>query len=170
MTVAEKEQIWWDQTNLEYFKQTALYVAEGVQLRQDKNPFSYTCVLTRAYSICCLNQPVNNKFIGEKDQKILEQWARIGHCRRGLEKWNIPAIGKERLRRKYIAIHGVLEIQKLLNAENAFHNDIKIDMIRRAYENLSRPALEFAQVMGQADAVVCRDNKNDLKRLSECSA
>lgn len=140
MTAEEKAKIWWGPSNLDYFKKSARGVSWKVEKLQkaDRDPYSYSRVLLRTYNASCSTRESRNSSKAEIDRKYFELWARNGHYGRGLERQNIPIMGRDRLKRKHVAIHGVLEVQKLLKARTEIDRDMRAETIRLASEQLSR--------------------------------
>ena len=75
----------------------------------------------------------------ERDREQLRQWVDVGICRRGLEKWSIPSVAKDRQRRKDIHIQTVLDLQQRAHRiEGGFSRDEIDDFLRKKSRELSR--------------------------------
>uniref|UniRef100_A0A7S1VNM4 Uncharacterized protein n=1 Tax=Grammatophora oceanica TaxID=210454 RepID=A0A7S1VNM4_9STRA len=162
MTVEDKRRIWWQNSDYQIFKQTGRLIAREIQRRQDvrqtSSPNSYMSIMARTYSAC--HQPNlrdDESPICSRDKRTLQQWTEVGMCRRGLEKWSIPQMTRDRFKRKAMVIHTVLDLQKRLRASRSRLNFPNQhggeELMRVASERLTKPARLFARAMGEADEV-----------------
>ena len=83
-------------------------------------------------------------------QRHLNEWARQGHERRGLERWSNQDHGEKRQQEQFQAIMTVLQAQD----EMLMGREGKVDAekLRKVSHKTSRVARHFARMIGKADA------------------
>ena len=157
MTLEERRRIWWQHSDYDTFKRTAKMIANEIQKRHRSkgsagsgNAHSYSDVVRRTYGWCCkasrelqriqpqADENQTHVFVSQKDLLHLQQWAEVGTCRRGLEKWSVVVVARDRQRRKEMTVQGVLEIQRRARAIGGLDNDDISEFIRTKSVELSR--------------------------------
>jgi hypothetical protein len=141
-TRAEKAAAWYQSYEYGRIKQLAKSTARGIRDRESNTKImecTYSSVLEAAY-ISTLDSKTN---ISENDMVYLEHWTAVGHSRRGLERWSIPAMEDSRRKHRASAIKSVMEMQRACQFEP--------EMISQVYKKKSKSAGRFAALMGQAD-------------------
>jgi hypothetical protein len=73
----------------------------------------------------------------------LDQW-------RGLEKFVVPALAKQRIRTRAESVKGVLKVQRIIRMETT--ENCRAEYLRDVSMHLSQSARQFALLMGEADA------------------
>lgn len=156
-TANEKAATWYQPSEYERIKGAAMIIARGIR---DQDAFetmkhSYQQVLLTAYQSIIDSQVV----ISERDTKLFSHWISVGHSRRGLERWSVPALFALQHRRRAISVQAVLDAQSICSSEDLalFGND-KSKVIATLYSHLTKGSREFALLMGQADQVAAVSN------------
>jgi hypothetical protein len=138
----ERNKIWWQEGDYYMFKRTSKMIASEMKRRQSLQHMttSYSSIMERTYSVCCQTAEESNDAcpLTEKDRQNLERWRETRVSRRGLERWSFPDLAKERLRRKDIAIRGVIEVQDRFVKGMNLDGEIGAEFIRKSSEQLTR--------------------------------
>lgn len=165
MSDKEKSSIWWQDTDYYIFKKTSKMIACEMRRRQSAEflPSSYSSILQRTYSVCCQTAEGSNDAcpLSEKDRNRLEQSSEHSISRRGLERWSFPTLAKERLKRKGVAIRGVIEVQNRFVKGMNLDFNTGAEFIRKSSEQLTRSTRLFARALGEADSIVPRSKCNE---------
>ena len=164
-TRAEKAAAWYQFSDYRNIKQMAKTTARGIRDRESDTQlmeYSYSSVLEAAY-ISTIN---SNDKISEKDMIYLEHWTAVGHSRRGLERWAIPAIEDSRRKRRASAIKSVMEMQRVCQFEAEAMGYDRPEMIALVYKKASKSARKFAALMGQADQAAASSEQSILPSVA----
>ena len=142
MSSEEKTLIWWQPSDFYMFKKTSKMIAKEILRRQsdETTPSSYSSILQRTYSVCSQTAEEANEAcpLSEKDRHRLQQWCDHGICHRGLERWIFPELAKDRLRRKDVAVRGVIEVQNRFVKSMNLDVNTGAEFIGKSSEQLTR--------------------------------
>ena len=156
-TANEKAATWCQPSEYEQIKRSAMIIArsirdqEGIKITRH----SYQQVLLTAYQSIMNSQII----ITERDTKFFGHWISVGHSRRGLECWSVPALFALQHHCRATSVQAVLDAQRMCSYEDLalFGND-KSKMIATLYSHLTKGSKEFALLMGQADQIAAVSN------------
>jgi len=172
MTPREKSHVWWQARDYEIFKGTARLISSEIRRRNEASSNrrgssngieGYASVLTRSLDACGLI-PVASSEGEDLDSSnplpgrlfaYLTHWVRVGHSRRGLERWSISSHFNHRSAARDDAIQTVLGEQRKLRVqaeEEGGGKDTIAEGLRRASRRATRSGRLFALAIGQADA------------------
>jgi hypothetical protein len=148
MTETEKDILWWCEDETALAKECITAICDTTTCRPNcgDSSSSYISVLGRVYDQCHDSKCTNSSPVDENDQKLLSQWARNSHFRRGLEPRIIESIREQRKARETL-IYAV----QLLHKNKMIDVESKAEEIRKCSERMSRGARLFAQSLAQAD-------------------
>lgn len=189
MTPQEKSHVWWQARDYEVFKGTARLISSEIRrrteassspLRSNSGSESYATVLTRSLDSCRFTPLHNDNDHIESSHTLparlfayLTHWIRVGHSRRGLERWSISSHSENRNAARENAIRTVLGEQDQLRVEaedeRCDGRDAMVRGLRSVSRQATRSARIFALAIGQADAAavgsdVCDPSvHNDVK-------
>ena len=156
-TANEKAATWYQPSEYKQIKRAAMIIARGIRDQEGikTTRHSYQQVLLTAYQSIMNSQII----ITERDTKFFGHWISVGHSRRGLECWSVPALFALQHRCRAISIQAVLDAQRMCSSEDfaLFGND-KSKMIATLYSHLTKGSKEFALLMGQADQIAAVSN------------
>ena len=150
MTETEKDYLWWCEDDSDMARQCIATICNTTQSRPNcgDSSSSYTSVLGRVYDQCHDSKSANSSSpVDENDQKLLSQWARNSHFRRGLELHIIERIGEQRKASRETLVYAVQRLHK----NKMIDVKTKAEVIRNCSERMSRGARLFAQSLAQAD-------------------
>lgn len=171
MTESEKKDLYWQQTDYKVFKGGAQFVAGEIRkrdMKEEKWKNSYSSSINNIYDISVFL--ANNSPASEDDVSLLNgipsqqfalliHWAKVGHARRGLERWSVEFHAKRRYTARNLVIKSVLEAQQILDEqcklsfmdtdaeEKKDHTKVpycslseeeKVDILRKVSERCSR--------------------------------
>jgi hypothetical protein len=148
MTETERNSCWWSEDETAIAKQSVDTVCHTTPRRPNcgDSSSSYISVLGRVYDQCHDSKSTESSPVDENDQKLLSQWARNSHCRRGLETRTLESTrGQRKARETLVYAVRILHKNKLIDVET------KAEGIRKCSERMSRGARLFAQSLAQAD-------------------
>ena len=189
MTEEEKKDIYWQPSDYEYFRGTAQILARQIRRlsleEDDNNKKSYSNTMTRIYEISHMlsSYPISSddesqsNLVPSRDLKLLSEWTKLSHARRGLEKWAVESHARNRPYARVIHNQSVLTAQEVLRRRHQMdHSQISREEKRdestifvkpketqdalylcEISEKYSRHARLFAEIMGSADAAaICK--------------
>ena len=143
MTESQKQSMWWQQDDYAMFKMTARMIAYEI-LRRDSpysNQNSYSSILQKIFDSCCQSPDESAAlpclFHGH-DYQAMHQWLDVAVSRRGLERWSLPVVAKERQRRKQDHLSAVLRVQHEFCSPGQVPSREVADLLRRTSEQFSR--------------------------------
>lgn len=176
MSMREKSHIWWQARDYEVFKGTARLISSEIRRRTEassnargssRGTEGYASVLTRSLDSCRLTPLPSHS----EDENIdlshplprrlfayLTHWVRVGHSRRGLERWSVSSHSDSRNAARQDAIRTVLVEQNQEGeaederAGTGDGTDGMAERLRRVSIRATRSARLFARAIGQADA------------------
>lgn len=106
---------------------------------------------------------LENTFIekNEETQCKLNNWARRGHNRRGLERWINRDHGEKRQNEQFAAIQSVLEAQEEMQIRG---KEVDHEKLRKVSHKATKTSRHFARMMGKADSYAIA---NELKGMDD---
>ena len=152
MTEAEKYDLWFCEDDSDMAKQCIATICSTTQRRPrncSDSSSSYTSVLGRIYDQCHDPKRTNSSPVDENDQKLLAEWARNSHVRRGLEPHILESIREQS--KKATRSETLVYAVRLLHSNKMIDVETKAEVIRKCSERMSRGARLFAQALAQAD-------------------
>ena len=171
------DRCWWTGRDFDSFREDAIRVAESIHcggvdwVWENSARRSYCKTMARAYKYIRTaplpkkNASGNNNqkpimLISKSTKHDLDFWVRVGHERRGLERFIVSAMGIDRQQRREIAVKSVLHIYRRGQEEGLSATQIET-LMRAASEKESIFSNRFATIMGQADAAAAKGELNE---------
>jgi len=154
MTDFERSSTYWQDNEADVFKNTAKMIAAEIRRRGGEDGGTYGQTLNCAYATCSSHTRNSDYPLGRDDLFFyLAHWCRVGHSRRGLERWNNVTHAYQRNAARQAASQAILQEQDR-QKQKGLAND---ELLRRVSETYTRSARMFALAFGQADeaAVFC---------------
>ena len=143
MSEPQKQSMWWQQEDYAMFKMTARMIAYEI-LRRDtpySNQNSYSSILQNIFESCCLLPDELTALPcphHDHNKEAMHQWLDVAVSRRGLERWSLPAVAKERQQRKQDHLSAVLRVQREFCFPGQVPSREVSDLLRRTSERFSR--------------------------------
>jgi len=160
MCKEECSELWYRGRDYAAFKHMNMTAAKSIVNAESRSkaPYSYTRVLERTLALCRGAIDENTDFLQlstSEDRRHLQRWAQIAPARHGIEKWAVRSLSKDKSSRRQEANDAVLDTQDL-----EFQRNVDMDeMIRKAYQRVSRPSRLFAAAMADAHAIAIRNDQ-----------
>ena len=164
MTEKEKDNLWWCEDDSDMARQCIATICNTTQSRPNcgDSSLSYISVLGRVYDQCHDTKSANSSSpVDENDQKLLSQWARNSHFKRGLEPHIIASIGEQKKASRKTLVYAV----QLLHENKMIDVETKAEVIRKCSERISRGARLFAQSLAQADVESLKPRRKVSRRI-----
>ena len=171
MTESEKRDLYWQQEDYYVFKGGAQLIAGEIRRRCTKeignNQNSYSNSINGIYEMSVSladncpapyhnNVSLSNE-IPPKFFKLLTHWTKVGHARRGLERWIVESHAKRRYAARSMTIKSVLQAQYILceqqkissigtnleekkddTTKRSLSEEEKVDILRKVSERCSK--------------------------------
>jgi hypothetical protein len=161
MTETERNDLWWCEDEVAIAKQCIATICNTTRPDCGDSSLSYISVLGRVYDQCHESKSTNASPVDENDQKLLSQWARNSHFRRGLEPQIMESIREHQRKARETLVYAV---QLLHKNKRIDHVEPKAELIRKCSERMSRGACLFAQSLAQADIESIKRRSPKLSR------
>jgi hypothetical protein len=171
MTETEKKNLWWRKDETAIAKQCIATICDTTPCRPNclgaSSSSSYISVLGRVYDQCHDSRTASSP-VDENDQKLLSQWARNSHFRRGLETRIIGSTTSIRGEHRKAGRETLVYAVQLLHKNKMIDVETKAEVIRKCSERMSRGARLFAQSLAQADveSIKPRPKLSPVRRLT----
>eukprot|EP00540_Astrosyne_radiata_P004686 CAMPEP_0116869166 /NCGR_PEP_ID=MMETSP0418-20121206/27610_1 /TAXON_ID=1158023 /ORGANISM="Astrosyne radiata, Strain 13vi08-1A" /LENGTH=263 /DNA_ID=CAMNT_0004505235 /DNA_START=26 /DNA_END=817 /DNA_ORIENTATION=+ len=154
----ERRQSWWANDQAE-IKKSALKVVDSVldgcdSVWASRERQTYRETLSQVHDAC-----LEDRDMGPSLQEDLKYWVRVGHARRGLERYSIDEIHFFREQRKSHCMAAVMLVQDTCWEQqdcNNMSDDEAAKLIRSVSESVSFVAARYAAVMAAADEHAAR--------------
>jgi hypothetical protein len=148
MTESEKDDLWWCEEEVAMAKQCIATLCDTTRSNCARDSSSsYISVLGRVYDQCHEFKSASSSPVDENDLKLLSEWARNSHFRRGLEPLIAESIREHQRKARETLVYAVQVLQK----NKKIDVETNAEVIRKCSERMSRGARLFAQSLAQAD-------------------
>lgn len=152
---SDAQRLWWQREDFERIRLEASKVTEDIRLGDvlwaDARKYSYSKCLSKLYR--CSNK--KNAELSSQVKDDFFFWILVGHSRRGLERFVMDDLRKDREQKRCDAFETVLVEQDKCEERHLSIEETE-RIIHAAYEKQSRGAKKFAELMGEADAHAAR--------------
>mmetsp|Transcript_16070 Transcript_16070/g.36901 ORF Transcript_16070/g.36901 Transcript_16070/m.36901 type:complete len:372 (-) Transcript_16070:30-1145(-) len=157
------ERRWWQDSDFDKAREGVNAVSDAIDNGGDAEwenmgKTTYHKTIQRLFRSCVKNDdkwktPESSVF------QDLQFWVRVGHSRRGLERFIVNDVGVDMEHNKGDLIEGVLKAQKKCDKEE-ISDDQRFDMIRKASQKHSTVSARLAAALGKADEAVLKEQEN----------
>ena len=141
--------MWYSLEEMEIFKRKAkIATAQIMRVEHERNadPKSYYQVFRRVYTAGCKNSFEGTE-VNKSDLKYFQRWVSVTASRLGLERLSVSCIHQDALIRRRELTETILEVQQELVPQS-----VKVDLLRKASCEISRPSVAFAAHLGRCQS------------------
>lgn len=141
--------LWYSLKDMELFKRKAkVATAQIMRVEHERNSDakSYYQVFRRVYNAGCSNSSEGME-VTKSDKKFFQRWVSVTASRLGLERVSVHCIHQDAMIRRRELTDTILEIQQELLPQS-----VKVDLLRKASIEISRPSVAFATHLGRCQS------------------